>query len=73
MSSDNDGTVVPRMGVVWWVVVELIMVMVHGASGGDNIDDKDGRGVEQVRGVEASEGRWLVMVVAVALMVMKSP
>lgn len=73
MSSDNDGAMAPRMGVVWWVVVELIIVMVNGASRGDSVDGKDGGRVEQVRGVEASESRWVVTVVVVALTVMKSP
>lgn len=39
--------------MAWWVVVELITVMVSGASGGDNIDDNDGGRVEQIRGEEA--------------------
>lgn len=73
MSSDNDSAMAPRMGVMWWVVVELIIVMVNGASRGDSIDGKDGGRVEQVRGEEARESRRLVMVVGVALTVMKSP
>lgn len=51
----------------------MVLVMVNGASGVDSVDDKDGGRLQQVRGVEAGEGRWLVMVLVLALMLMKSP
>lgn len=74
MNSDNDGTNGPENGGgVVGGGGTMVLVMVNGASGVDSVDDKDGGRLEQVRGVEAGEGRWLVMVLVLALMLMKSP